>query len=93
MSVLVYIVGSAPLIKEGGGGYDLPKIEILGRVQNALQERARGDKPEKEGLMQKWGGGGLPLYSSVQSHLLCVHVGKVRFPLYLSDLQSFELAM
>ena len=46
-----------PLLK--GGGYDLPKIEIRGRVQNALQERARGNKPEKEGLMQKWGGGGV----------------------------------
>ena len=40
-----------PLIKrdggEGGWGYDLPKIESLGGVQNFLLER--GDKPEKGG--------------------------------------------
>ena len=45
--------------------------------------------------MKKWGGG-LPLflllYSSAQSHLLCVRESKVSL-YYFSDLQSFELAM
>ena len=54
----------------------------------------RGDKPVK-GVDVKIGGGGatfLLLYSSVQSHLLCV--GECMVSLYyFSDLQSFELAL
>ena len=77
----------------------------LGWIQNFLLER--GDKPEKGwgvGVDVEMGGGGATfvlLYSLVQSHLLCVCVGvcvwggggEVRFPLYLWDPQSFELAM
>ena len=78
-----------PLLK--GGGYDLPKIESLMRVQNVLLER---------GINLKRGGGvgvemqGLPLfyYFTVQSNLLCVR-GKQGSLYYFLDLQYFELVM
>ena len=53
--------------------------------QNFLVER--GDKPEIGGMLPF-----LLLYSSVQSHLLCVGESKVSL-YYFSDLQSLELAM
>ena len=71
-----------PLLK---GVWDLPKIESLGGGGINLFAR-------------KWGwyrnGGGLPLfyYFTVQSHLLCLG-GKQSSLNFLSDLQSFELAM
>ena len=43
---MLYIVGTPPTLIEGGGGYDLPKVESLGGgVQNFLLER--GNKPVK----------------------------------------------
>ena len=38
-----------PLVKWGGGEYDLPKIESLVGIRNFLLER--GDKPVKGWLM------------------------------------------
>ena len=52
-------------------GQDLPKIESLegGRVQGFLLER--GDKPLKEGLMQKWRG--CHFFITLQfNHIYCV---------------------
>ena len=70
---VLFIVGTlpptppTPLLK--GGGQDLPKIESL---RGGTKFFARnGDKPEKVGLMQKWGSC-LFYYFTVQSHLLCV---------------------
>ena len=69
--------------KKESGGVGPSKIWV---GQIFLLERE--DKPEM-------GGGLLPfllLYSSVQSHLLCVGESKV-YLYYFSDLQSLELAM
>ena len=77
-----------PFIR-GGGGKDLPKIASLERggvgegVQNFLLET--GNKLEKAGLPLF-----LLLYSSIAFTL---YVGKVKFPLLLFFLRSFELAM
>ena len=50
-------------------GQDLPKIESLeGGVQKCLLQR--GDKPEKAGLMQKWGRGCHFFYYF--NHIYCV---------------------
>ena len=70
--ILLYsfsIVG-IPLIKWGGGGVGPSKIESLGGEGGGAKPFARkGDKPEKVGLMKKWGG--LSLFLQF-NHIYCV---------------------
>ena len=68
-------------------GQDLPKIESLegGRVQGFLLER--GDKPLKEGLMQKWRG--CHFFITLQfNHIYCVY-GKIKVSFITFQFFSF----
>ena len=62
-------------------------------VQNVLLERS--DKPEKRGLMQKWGVCHCFYDFTVQFNHIYVVWGKSKVPFlyYFLDLQSFEIAM
>ena len=56
----------------------------------------QGDKPEKGGGGGWYRNGGCPFFITLQFSSTTFNVcvgGGVRFPLYLSDLQSFELAI
>ena len=71
---VLFIVGTlpptppTPLLKGGGVGPSKNRV-AKGWYKNFCQKQ--GDKPEKVGLMQKWGSC-LFYYFTNQSHLLCV---------------------
>ena len=91
LMILLYsfsIVGT-PLIKWGGGGVGPSKIESLGGEGGGAKPFARkGDKPEKVGLMKKWGD--CHFFYSLTTFTVCE--GKVRFPLLLFGSLVFQVS-